>query len=466
MLGYEPGTVEATIENFINKVHPEDIALVIDEMDKAFLKMERHVFNCRVNSTDSQVKYIQCELVIKRDAVGNILRINGMNRDITEARRAEIMLLKSEANLRTIFDNSDTGYILLDNEYNIVSFNKIFNNFTTEQLNKPLLEGANIYKYIKSERFGVLQEVLERSLGDETVKYELPFTKHDGHISWYSIGYHPVKSKDGSMLGIIISETDITQRKVQELQEKKMTQDLIHRKNELEQFTYIISHNLRAPVANILGISSILENDISHQEEQKNLIAGMVTSVEKLDNIIADLNQIIQQKQGIGDKKELLYFTQLVDDIKISINNIISSNGVIIKCHFDEINSMVTVRSFMHSIFFNLISNSIKYRRQDTPPTIEISTRKTKTHLELIFKDNGVGIDLEKKGNLLFGLYKRFHVELAEGKGMGLFMVKTHVESLGGTISVNSKVNDGTQFTIKFELEQIIPINNKANALY
>jgi signal transduction histidine kinase len=97
-----------------------------------------------------------------------------------------------------------------------------------------------------------------------------------------------------------------------------------------------------------------------------------------------------------------------------------------------------------------LISNSIKFKKEGTQPTIEITSRKMNNGLELIFKDNGLGIDLEKRGGQVFGLYKRFH-DHAEGKGMGLYMVKNQVELLGGKIYIESKVNQGTSFRITFD---------------
>ena len=95
---------------------------------------------------------------------------------------------------------------------------------------------------------------------------------------------------------------------------------------------------------------------------------------------------------------------------------------------------MITLKSYMHSIFYNLISNSLKYRKPDIAPVIEIRSRKLDDRIELYFKDNGIGIDMEKNGDMLFGLYKRFNQHIAEGKGMGLFMVKTQVETIGGKI--------------------------------
>ena len=120
---------------------------------------------------------------------------------------------------------------------------------------------------------------------------------------------------------------------------------------------------------------------------------------------------------------------------------------------FSEVDEMLTVKSYLHSIFYNLISNSLKYHQPGIPPEIEIRSHKLGNKIELLFKDNGMGIDMKAKGAQVFGLYKRFHSVSAEGKGMGLYMVKTQVESLGGKISIESGVNAGTTFKIEFETD-------------
>jgi signal transduction histidine kinase len=116
------------------------------------------------------------------------------------------------------------------------------------------------------------------------------------------------------------------------------------------------------------------------------------------------------------------------------------------------VNGLRTIKSYIYSIFYNLTSNSIKFKQPGIPPIIEISSFLSENKIVLLFKDNGLGIDLNKKGNQVFGLYKRFHLD-TEGKGIGLYMVKTQVESLGGTIFIHSNVNTGTEFRIEFENE-------------
>jgi signal transduction histidine kinase len=231
----------------------------------------------------------------------------------------------------------------------------------------------------------------------------------------------------------------------------KIVSDLMLRNIDLEQFAYIISHNLRAPVANIIGASSALNDPELSTDDKETLIGGINISVTRLDDVVKDLNRILQLKGDTNDTKEIVHFSTLVDEIKFSIQNLVDKYGIQIKYDFSEINSLLTLRAYLYSIFYNLISNSIKYRREQVQCLIEIKSSLVNNKLQLVFTDNGMGIDLKKNGEQLFGLYKRFHTN-AEGKGLGLFMVKTQVEALNGKISVKSKENEGTMFKIEFEI--------------
>ena len=285
----------------------------------------------------------------------------------------------------------------------------------------------------------------------QNISFDFRFIRKDGMVRF---GYNEWKfkfDKDGNpewLFGII---QDVTDRKQAETERLKMVNDLLIRNKELEQFAYIVSHNLRAPVANILGASYILNDPALSVEKRALLGKGLTESVTRLDDVIKDLNQVLQVKRTVNEIKETVYFSQLVNDIKISIKNLIERDNVFVKFDFSEMDELLTFKSYLYSIFYNLISNSIKYCQPQLPCMIEIKSNLSGKKLWLTFKDNGMGIDLEKRGDQVFGLYKRFHTGV-EGKGMGLFMVKTQVETLGGKISIQSEVNKGTEFKIEFEI--------------
>jgi light-regulated signal transduction histidine kinase (bacteriophytochrome) len=251
-------------------------------------------------------------------------------------------------------------------------------------------------------------------------------------------------------IGFILAFNNITERKISDLERDRITADLVQRNRDLEQFTYIVSHNLRSPVANILGLSNLINSadfDVNDHQEVK---TGLATSINILDQMIIDLNQILQVTGNVNEKREEVMFSYLVEDINLSLHELIESENVTVTYNFNAVQGITTIKSYIHSIFYNLILNSIKYKRSHVKPSIAIFTRKNEGKLEILFKDNGKGID-EKNFKNLFGLYKRFDTSV-QGKGMGLFMVKIQVETLGGKISVQSELGFGTTFKVEFPM--------------
>ena len=171
-------------------------------------------------------------------------------------------------------------------------------------------------------------------------------------------------------------------------------------------------------------------------------------SANSLDNVLKDLNIILQVKHDINDKKEQISFSTIVNEISVSIAQLIEKDKVTIIQNFTAINEIHSQRAFVYSIFYNLIINSVKYAQPNLPAKIEITSEYKNGKTVLTFKDNGLGIDLNKNSNKVFGLYNRFHRHL-EGKGMGMFMTKTQVEALGGTIKIESEPLKGTIITIE-----------------
>jgi PAS domain S-box-containing protein len=370
--------------------------------------------------------------------------------DITQRKLDEEALKKSEANLRTIFDNTDAAYVLFNDKMRIISFNALAKKYSEERNDKKLEVNSSIKDYFSAQRWPIIKETLDKVAKGETVNYELSHTFKDGTVKWYEVRWLNVKNNDDKNWGFILKNKEITETKTAALERERITADLIQHNVDLEQFTYIISHNLRAPVANILGLSDMLNEHDLDDSAKEEVLDRISSSTKNIDMVIQDLNHILQAR-GVNEKKEMVYFKDMVDAVKTSISNTIAKENVQIQCSFDEIDSIFTIRSYIYSIFYNLSSNSIKYRQPGIDPVILIKSHKIKNKIELHFKDNGKGIDLVKNAPHLFGLYKRFD-RTTEGKGMGLFMVKTQVEALGGTIKIKSKLNEGAEFIIELPL--------------
>lgn len=271
----------------------------------------------------------------------------------------------------------------------------------------------------------------------------------------------PVYDSKGELTGYLVISSDITAQKKSENQLRelnsnleKYTVELINANKGLEQYSFIVSHNLRAPVANLLGLKDLYLQEGHPEELKQRFLSELFGNINRLDKIITDLNNILKSKTEISEKKENVNFQELVNCVTESIKHLMIKEKVVLATDFSEIPEWITVKGYMHSIFYNLIFNSIKYRKPDQNPKIHIRSWREENYFYLSFKDNGLGIDLENKRDQLFRLYKRFHHHV-EGKGMGLFMVKTQVEMLGGKISVNSEINNGTEFILRFKADEV-----------
>lgn len=229
---------------------------------------------------------------------------------------------------------------------------------------------------------------------------------------------------------------------------RQTADNLVQRNKELEQFTYIISHNLRAPVANIIGLYQLLTLGADDEQEAQKLVASLGTSVQRLDEVIIDLNVILDVKQQVHEQMELVSFTRITEDIKKTFDGYVQQGLIEIKCDFTAADNMHSLKNYIYSIFYNLISNSIKFRRPEETLLLQITSHQKKDKLSIHFEDNGKGIDLKANGDKLFGLYRRFDISV-DGKGMGLYMVKTQVETLGGRIKVQSRPGAGSIFVIE-----------------
>ncbi|MDP1843126.1 MAG: GAF domain-containing protein [Sediminibacterium sp.] len=366
-----------------------------------------------------------------------------------EKNKAEVELLQTKANLTAIFKNTDIGYILLDKFYCILSFNEAIQNGYASLLGISLRLGGNFIELLPAEIKKNKKDSFFKVISEKrSIDYEVA---HDfnNELVYYFISIHPI-IETNKFMGFAFSAQDITYRKKAELEQQRITHDLIRRNRDLEQFSYIVSHNIRAPLSNILGLKGAMKI-ASNKEETDFLLDGIGQSAEILDQVVKDVNQILQINRTIVDTKETILLEAVFDEVIIGLADFIHQRNAIIKADFLLAPDVFSVKSYIVSIFHTLIFNGLKYAKPTTIPTIKIWSHYSETKLVIHFIDNGLGIDLNKYGAAFFGLYKRFHPQV-QGKGLGLFLVKSQIQFLGGEISVNSTPDVGTEFIISLPL--------------
>ena len=448
--GTNPETFKGTHAVFLSFVHPEDRAKVDDAFKKSLTK--KHVSSSiehKIVTVQGIQKYVQETWTISKNENDTFGAAIGTCQDITERKEAADKVKKSETKLKVAQQIAHVGSWEVDLSNNEHSWSDEF--YRILGINKKIQpSSAAFYECIHPDDQIEAKVFMEAaSVTTTNSSFTFRFIRKNGEIGYASSEWrfdYDSKEMPHYLYGIL---RDLTTEKTAEIERSKMISDIIQRNNDLEQFSYIVSHNLRAPVANIIGLTTEL-SDNSHTDDTKEILAEALRSdVKRLEGVIVDLNTILQTKREITQMKEPVILSKLVRDIKLSIKDLIQQDNISIKTNFTQIDKINTIKSYIQSIFYNLITNSIKYRRPNTDSHIEIRSHIDQNKLTLVFKDNGRGIDLVKKGDQVFGLYKRFHAD-TEGKGMGLYMVKTQVETLGGTISIISEVNIGTTFTIEF----------------
>lgn len=231
---------------------------------------------------------------------------------------------------------------------------------------------------------------------------------------------------------------------------KELNVELVKSNNSLEKFAHLTSHNLRAPVLNLMGLTQMLKDETLAPDLKDEIADKIHQCVKQLDVTLNDLIEIIASKSGENIKSENLDIQSELNDVLRSIDHQVKQSELEVKTNFLESPNIYFPKQFLNSILLNLLTNSIKYKSEERKALVQISTELKMGQTVLHFNDNGIGFDMKKFGDKIFGLYQRFHSNI-EGKGIGLYIIKSQIESMGGRIEVESEPNLGTSFHIYFQ---------------
>jgi len=243
---------------------------------------------------------------------------------------------------------------------------------------------------------------------------------------------------------------DITEMKKREQERTALINELTQSNKDLKQFSYITSHNLRAPVTNLLALSQLINWHSITDDGNKMVLKSIEKSTQQLNNTINDLIKIIVLKEKREIPAKLISFEKVLRNVCASFSTIIEEQGVKLITDFSLAPEVVFNADYLESIFTNLISNAIKFRMPDTAPIINIKTCISPMYIELTFSDNGVGIDLDLHKNRIFKLFQTFHHH-KENKGIGLYLIQSQLLAMGGYIDLKSAPGKGSSFTLYFK---------------
>ena len=452
VFGYQKEDVGSTSKWWFDRIHPED-SLKMSVKLYSFLeqKTEKWQDEYRFQCADGSYKYVFDRGFLVKDANGKPIRMIGAIQDVTKQKEEEQRLRL----LETVITQSKDAVMITDIDTsknvipNIIFVNSAFTDMTGYPADEVIGKSPEILFGKKSDilEFDKLRTAVQeyKECFVETISY-----KKSGEEFWINFSMIPVTDKEGEHSHWISIQRDVTVEKEREKEREQLIRELTQNNKDLKQFSYITSHNLRAPLSNLTGLLNLIEEIPIEDSELKEIINGFSKSTHLLDETINDLVKVIIIKDNPSIQKEKLLIKDVFENVFNQLSFLISSNKPILKIDLEVETIFDINKSYLESIFLNLLTNAINYREPSRQLRITIATKVEDNNLFMTFKDNGIGIDLEKNNDKIFGLYQRFH-NYPESKGLGLYLVKSQVESMGGTISVDSNVGKGTTFTIVFK---------------
>ena len=451
IFGYTQEEVGNNSAWWFDKIHPEDsIKMSVKLYSFIEQKSEKWQDQYRFRCADNTYKYVLDRGFLLKDKKGRAHRMIGAIQDITKQKKEEenlklletvvtqtkdaIVITKSDSNSET-FPNIiyvNNAFCAMTGYKSKKVLSKPFNPFNTEELDSHEYE-----KFIAA--------IAEK----RECQIETLTKKKNKEEYWVRFSMIPIYNSDNELSHWISIQKDVTEERKQEKEKEQLIRELTQNNKDLKQFSYITSHNLRAPLSNLIGLLNLIEDIPINDSELLEIINGFKKSTHLLNETINDLVKIIVIKDKISIQKENVTINEVVEHVFSQLKFQIEQSKPILKLNFDEADTIYTNKAYLESILINLLTNSIKYKSETKKLKISITIKKTNNSTILKFKDNGIGIDLKRNSEHIFGLYQRFH-DYPDSKGLGLYLVKSQIESLGGTIAIESEVNKGTEFTLTF----------------
>ncbi|WP_396157658.1 PAS domain S-box protein [Flavobacterium sp.] len=357
-------------------------------------------------------------------------------------------ILNTETEFKAIFDQAPVGIVRVDGTTgNFIEVNKEYCKivgYSEEELKK-----INFQKITKPDDLEEELKNMENLKNQKINEFSMEkrYIHKKGNIIWVNLLVSNILTVDdtpGYIIGIV---EDITEKKRTE-EELKQSFELVSEQNKrLLNFSYIVSHNLRSHTSNIEMISSFLET-ANNKEERDEMIDLLKKVSHSLNETIYNLNEVVSIRNNINLLVEKVNVHEYIEKTRIVLAEQIQKKHA-------KINNLVSTTievdyniAYFESIIYNFISNAIRYSHPDRTPEITLSFNEDKR--ALIISDNGIGIDLKKNGDKLFGMYKTFNNN-PDSKGIGLFITKNQIDAMGGRIETESEINKGTTFTLFFK---------------
>ncbi|MCB4797410.1 PAS domain-containing protein [Neotamlana laminarinivorans] len=458
ILDIDDKTQKITINYYLSFVHPEDKKYVYNILERKLIKKDfSEPIEHRMITKKGLIKTVYLLGNAEIDSNGKVMSIKGTCQDITQQKKSKQEILHKNE----LLSQAESIGLMGSWQLNLKTFEAEWSeglcdilevDYKTQQFSFQ-----HYLKFVHHDDRSHVIKMLEKAILEKTLSENIEHRVITalGSIKYVDILAEVVLNDKGEPYMANGTCQDITKQKEEELivlETNKnleiLAEELTKQNTQLSDFAQITSHNLRAPVSNLNSLLELYHYS-DNLEEKRLLFEKFDTVVGHLTSTLNTLVNALKTKSS-AVKREIIYFNDVLNTTKNLLFFQISENKVIINSDFEEVEKISYNRDYIESIFLNLMENAIKYKAPNRTPIIDIYTKINENgSIKLIIKDNGLGINLNRHGKKIFGLNQVFHKH-PEAKGVGLFMTKTQIESMGGSIFVSSEVDEGTTFVINF----------------
>lgn len=374
----------------------------------------------------------------------------GVTRDITGRKNSEAALRESEERFRVFANNIQNLAWMAEPNGWIFWYNERWYDYTGTNLEEMLGWGwAKVHHPDHIDRIiNFLQDAWTKG---ETWELTFPLRGADGVFRWFLTRAYAVKDEQGRVIRWIGTNTNVDEQKKAEAALEQKNAELTRINNDLDNFIYTASHDLKAPISNIEGLLKLVSDDFSsgNESEIKYMLTLMQGSVNRFKKTIESLTDVVKLQQEHSGVATVVNLSQVVSEVMQDLDPMINEAEAKVVVNINENHVLQFSEKNLRSVVYNLLCNAIKYRSPNRVPEILLNCHTTPEHYVLTVKDNGLGMKTGPK-HQLFTMFKRFH-DHVEGSGIGLYMVKKIMDNAGGHIEVESQVGVGSTFKVYFK---------------
>lgn len=474
LLGYFSTEHDITLKDFLENIHPADRKRIEVMIRSKLKKPKDFCTEFRMFDQAGNIRYFRNEAKLYYDHLGNPEKLIGITIDTTEsehdknkikefnkelATRVEERtreLAQAKSSLQALIENTNDGIWSVNSDKILTTYNSAFNRSYQLYSGNELREGMHLKEILDPKiyhrDFSYWDDMVNKVLlGEEfSSEYEIELA---GKKYTFLISCHPIRLGD-KITGATFFSKDISQRIQSEKKIIGLNEDLLQKINELKEinedlnsFTYSVSHDLRAPLRAITGYSEILKNHLDENlsDEDSNLLNRIIRSAKKMDALILDLMAFsrISKKEVV---KERINMNNLVQAVSREVLEDHGINNDIIK--IEDLPDATADYNLLSQVFYNLIANAVKFSSKQKDPGITVGAVKKNGKVYYFVKDNGIGFDIKYKEKI-FNVFVRLNSEDSfEGTGVGLAIVKRIISKHGGCIEAISEPGKGATFYV------------------